>query len=134
MAEKFLLKVKNTTYTREELELKTEEELETFKTYCSSAIQEISIKKGNYRNSNTDGYNSTEYWNQMNRYKVATLKYQQALTVLNEIIKSRHVVSHQKEQSWYYHFYENCKKAIPSWIISKVIKTTNENTGYTLEK
>ena len=109
------------------------DEISKLMTQCSAAIQEIAIKKGNYRMKNSEPLNSKKYWHKMNSYKISSIKLQQAITWMGEIRKQKNLSAHGDREHWFFCFYRAAYNVLPRFLFNKLKNQTNEKAKYEIE-
>lgn len=129
----YILKTPEGNYTKDDLNEMTLEALVDLRHYCTKSANEISAKRNDYEVKNEDKMNTSEYWKRISQYKKAMAHIQLAGQYISDLMKTKRCNTHTQEQHWYYYFFVEAGKKVPSWIMNKIIKSVDEACGYKLE-
>lgn len=76
-------------FTTEQIENMTKAELKGLKQRCTESIAEVANKRSHYKNENTEGQNSKEFWTKMNKYKAAITILQRYIKYLSDVERKK---------------------------------------------
>ena len=117
---------------REEDILKmSKQEIKNLKQRCQATMNEISLKRNNFRINNTYGVNSKEYWSKMNGYKSAIGTFTKIIAWLGQIEPINQPTS--ERDHWLWTYYQESLKMLTESMVNQIIEMTDERCGYHVE-
>ena len=106
----------------------SKQDIKNLKARCQATMNEIALKRNNFRCENTFGQNSPEYWKKMNAYKGAIARFTKIISWLGQIEPKNEPTT--ERDHWLWTYYQESLKMLTEDMVNQIIEMTDERCGY----
>lgn len=121
-------------FTTEQIENMTKAELKGLKQRCTESIAEVANKRSHYKNENTEGQNSKEFWTKMNKYKAAITILQRYIKYLSDVERKKEPTREQKDnEHWLWCYYQESMKVLTEDMVEQIKEMADNRADFHIE-